>query len=53
MANKYLTIGPGGRNCSCCFPPPRKRKAEYRKAKRAEKRAAMKVERDNMEHDKE
>lgn len=46
---KYLMIGPGGRKCTCCFPAPgsNTRKMEYRRAKRREKLAAMKVERDN------
>lgn len=43
MANKHLTIGPGGRNCVCCFPAPgsKERRAEYRRAKRIEKRNAI------------
>jgi hypothetical protein len=49
MSNKHLTIGPGGVNCVCCFPAPgsKERKSEFRRAKRNEKRAALKVERDN------
>lgn len=30
---RYLHIGPGGRKCSCCFPGPRHKDKEYRKAK--------------------
>jgi len=43
---KFLCVGPGGRFCSCCFPAPgsRTRKLEYRRAKRREKREAMKLE---------
>ena len=49
--NKHLTIGPGGRDCVCCFPSPgsRERRLEYRRAKRKEKREAIKLERQNME----
>lgn len=44
--SRYLCIGPGGRKCICCFPAPgsKARKLEYRKAKRIEKREAMKIE---------
>lgn len=44
MTNKHLCIGPGGRGCACCFPSPgsKERKLEYRKAKRKEKREALK-----------
>lgn len=40
--HKFLSIGPGGRKCSCCFPAPRSkaRKADFRSAKRKEKRIA-------------
>ena len=36
-------IGPGGRNCPCCFPAPgsKGRKSIYRSAKRKDKRDAM------------
>ena len=32
----FLSIGPGGRRCVCCFPAPgsKNRKAQYRSAKR-------------------
>lgn len=33
---KYLAVGCGGIDCSCCFPPKGHRKAEFRKAKRKE-----------------
>lgn len=44
--SKHLCVGPGGVNCPCCFPAPgsKERKAEYRRAKRREKREAMKQE---------
>lgn len=47
--NKHLTIGPGGVKCPCCFPAPGtpERRAEFRRAKRKEKLAAMKVEKQN------
>lgn len=53
MANKHLTIGPGGRKCSCCFPAPgsKWRAAEYRSAKREEKREAMKQANKDMQDD--
>jgi len=43
MANKRLKVGPGGRRCACCFPPPRsrERRAIYRRAKRVERQAAL------------
>lgn len=43
MSNKHLSIGPGGKRCACCFPAPNSpgRRAEYRRAKRIEKRIAM------------
>lgn len=46
---KFLCVGPGGTRCTCCFPAPgsRARKLEYRRAKRREKRDAMRVEREN------
>ena len=42
MANKHLTVGPGGRRCACCFPGPGtvERSALYRRAKRRERQAA-------------
>ena len=47
--NKHLTIGPGGVKCPCCFPAPGSigRRAEFRRAKRKETLAAMKVEKQN------
>lgn len=44
--NRHLSIGPGGRKCICCFPAPgsKDRKLQYRNAKRAEIRAALKAE---------
>lgn len=50
MTNKHLTVGPGGVKCPCCFPSPgsKERKAEFRRAKRKEKRAALKVEKENQ-----
>lgn len=43
---RYLCVGPGGYRCACCFPAPgsKERKLEYRRAKKKEKRAAMKQE---------
>lgn len=43
---RYLTVGPGGMRCACCFPAPgtKARKAEFRKAKRREARQAFKAE---------
>lgn len=53
MANKHLTIGPGGRKCACCFPAPgsKERAAEYRAAKRKEKQEAMKQAERDMQDD--
>lgn len=33
---RHLSVGPGGRKCNCCFPPPGSpcRKAKFRTAKR-------------------
>ena len=44
--SRYLSIGPGGRKCNCCFPAPnsKDRKAQYRSAKRKDKIAAFKCE---------
>lgn len=43
---KHLVIGPGGRGCNCCFPAPgsKDRKAQYRSAKRKDRRLAFKCE---------
>lgn len=43
---KHLCIGPGGKNCPCCFPAPgsKERKAEFRRAKRRSNKEAIKVE---------
>ncbi len=51
MALKCLHVGPGGVDCNCCFPAPgsKARKLEYRRAKREEKREAMKIEEINQE----
>lgn len=51
MANKHLSVGPGGIKCLCCFPPPGKRKAKYRSAKRKEKKDAMKQAEKDMQDD--
>lgn len=50
MTNKHLHIGVGGRNCVCCFPAPnsKERKAEYRRAKRAEQREASKLVQEDL-----
>jgi hypothetical protein len=44
--SRFLVMGPGGRKCICCFPAPRSkhRRAEYRRAKRRDRREAMKRE---------
>lgn len=50
--NKHLKAGPGGVRCVCCFPAPgsKDRKLEFRKAKRKEKREALRIEK--LNHDK-
>jgi hypothetical protein len=47
--SKYCKVGPGGMNCSCCFPSPgsKDRKYHFRAAKRKEKIEAFKIENDN------
>jgi disulfide oxidoreductase YuzD len=46
MQSKYLTVGPGGRRCACCFPAPssKERKYRYKKARRKMAKEAMKME---------
>ena len=46
---KFLKCGPGGTSCHCCFPPSgtKRRRYEYRRAKREEKKAALKTYADN------
>lgn len=34
---RFLTIGPGGRRCPCCFPGPNEKNVYYRSAKRKDK----------------
>lgn len=48
---KHLKIGPGGMHCVCCFPAPgsKGRKLEFRRAKRKEKREALRIEK--LNHD--
>lgn len=48
--SRYLCVGPGGLYCSCCFPAPgsKGRKLEYRRAKKKEKREAMKQAQQDM-----
>lgn len=41
---RYLSVGPGGIKCNCCFPRRGKRKAEFRKAKRRANREAFRCE---------
>lgn len=50
---KYLHVGPGGRNCSCCFESPssKGRKLEFRKAKKREKREAIKESMEDLSGD--
>ncbi len=45
-ASKFICVGPGGTGCSCCFPARgyKERRAIIRRAKRAEKRFALKIE---------
>lgn len=40
---RFLCVGPGGRNCPCCFPAPgsQDRRKQYRAAKRKADREAM------------
>lgn len=40
--NKVSGYGPGGRNCTCCGPAPRERKAHDRTVKRRERQMAQK-----------
>ena len=44
--SKNLCIGPGGVSCPCCFPPPgsKARYLEFRRAKRKDKKEALKRE---------
>lgn len=35
---KFLSVGPGGMKCACCFPAPGKRKEKFRTAKRKAQR---------------
>lgn len=46
MKTKLLGIGPGGLRCVCCAPAPgsKARRTIFRRAKRREKREALKVE---------
>lgn len=50
--NKHLKVGPGGMRCVCCFPAPgsKGRKLKFRRAKRKEKREALRIEK--LNHDK-
>ena len=43
---KLMSIGPGGKNCICCFPAPssKERKYIFRQAKRKDKKNAFKCE---------
>ena len=42
---KFLSVGPGGIDCGCCFPRNRKqRKIQFRRAKRVAKREAFRCE---------
>lgn len=52
--SRYLKIGPGGRQCACCFPRPgsKDRRAQFRSAKRKAERAALReAEQDIIEHE--
>lgn len=48
--SRYFCFGPGVRKCNCCFPAPgsKARKLEYRKAKKLDKKQAIKVEEMNQ-----
>jgi len=48
---RFLCIGPGGRNCTCCFPAPgsKERKLAYKAAKRKEAKEALKIELQSIE----
>lgn len=50
LLTSHLSIGPGGRSCPCCFPPPgsKARKAKYHRAKLREKNSAIKIEENEM-----
>lgn len=40
---RFSCVGPGGRKCSCCYPPPGKfRRMIEKKVKRTEKQIALK-----------
>jgi hypothetical protein len=43
-------MGPGGRRCTCCFPAPGSngRYLEYRRAKKKEKKEAIKIAFDDI-----
>lgn len=52
--SRNLRIGPGGRKCVCCFPAPGKgRKLEYRRAKKLDKKQALKAEKEVYSNRKE
>jgi hypothetical protein len=44
--SRNLCIGPGGRKCNCCFPAPssKARRLEYRKAKKLDRKEALRIE---------
>lgn len=47
--NKHLKVGPGGISCVCCFPAPgsKARRILFRRAKKKDKREAMRLEKIN------
>ena len=49
--NKHLKVGIGGISCVCCFPASgsKARRILFRRAKRKEKREAMRLEKINSD----
>lgn len=49
--HQYLCIGPGGRDCVCCFPAPgsKERKLAFRSAKRKDKQEALQEQFNDMD----
>ncbi len=48
--SRYLKIGPGGRNCPCCFPAKgsKDRRSQFRRAKKKSDRLAMREAEDEL-----
>ncbi|MNX67177.1 hypothetical protein D3C86_982970 [compost metagenome] len=51
LFSKYtgFGVGPGGLQCSCCAPPPHKRKKLFRIGRKQLNRAVFKIEREQEE----